>query len=194
MLNPHAQCLLSISSLCEVWFVRNITFSFQLVKLKCELPLIKLGLLPCTCQVSLNFSNQQFQNHYQRCHLHCWVIQYILYYKRCVRSYANSTTGPPILFGVLPLVPLTYHWLQTFFTTGSIFCRRSGAWAKRTAREVFVIKMEGLKNFRAETSGITTIFPIQMTLNNKIYVINFWWPTEKDIRKWPALKESTTQM
>ena len=79
-----------------------------------------------------------------------------------------------MLFGVLPLAPLTYHWyhwLQTVFTTGSIFCRRSGAWAKRTTREIFVIKMEGLKNLRAETSGITTIFPIQMTLNNKCYIL-----------------------
>ena len=66
-----------------------------------------------------------------------------------------------------------YHWLSTGLTTGSIFCRRSRAWVKRFTRENYVIKMEDLKNLAAETSGMTTIFPIQMTINNK--VTNFWW-------------------
>ena len=94
----------------------------------------------------------------------------------CVRSYANCTIGLPMPFGVQPFVTLAYHWyhwLSTGLTIGSIFCRRSRAWVKRFTRENYVIKMEDLKNLAAETSGITAIFSIQMTINNK--VTNFWW-------------------
>ena len=91
--------------------------------------------------------------------------------KGCVRSYANSTIGLPMPFGVQPFVTLAYHWyhwLSTSFTICSKFCRRSRAWLKRFTREKYVIKMEDLKNLAADTSGITTILPIQMTINNKI--------------------------
>ena len=78
-------------------------------------------------------------------------------------------------FGVQPIVTLAYHWyhwLSTSFTICSKFCRRSRAWVKRFTRENYVIKMEDLKNLAADTSGITTILPIQMTINNKI--TNVW--------------------
>ena len=90
----------------------------------------------------------------------------------CVRSCANSTIGLPMPFGVQPFITLAYHWyhwLSTGFTIGSIFCRRSRAWVKRFTRENYVIKMEDLKNLSALTSGVTTIFPIQLTINNKKY-------------------------
>ena len=92
-------------------------------------------------------------------------------YSGCVRSYANSTIGLPMSFGVQPFVTLAYHWyhwLSTSFTICSKFCRRSRAWVKRFTRENYVIKMEDLKNLAADTSGITTILPIQMTINNNI--------------------------
>ena len=75
-------------------------------------------------------------------------------------------------FGFQPFVTLAYHWyhwLPTGFTIGSIFCRHSRAWVKRFTRENYVIKMDDLKNLSAETSGVTTIFPIQLTINNKNY-------------------------
>ena len=81
----------------------------------------------------------------------------------CVRSYAKSTIGLQMPFGVQPFITLAYHLyhlLPTRFTIGSIFCRRSRAWVKRFTRENYVIKMENLKNLSAETSGVTTIFPI----------------------------------
>ena len=67
-----------------------------------------------------------------------------------------------MLFGVLPLVPLAAngfnHWqhiLQTLWSVG-----------KRNRAGNFRHQDGGLKKLRAEISGITTIFPIQMTLNN----------------------------
>ena len=102
-------------------------------------------------------------------HCHSWLArQYISKnYKilGCVRSYANSTIGLPITFGVQPLVTLAYHWLPTGFTLASIFCRRSRAWVKRFTRKNYVIKIEDLKSLSAETSGVITIIPIQMTIN-----------------------------
>ena len=81
--------------------------------------------------------------------------------------------GLPKPFRVQPIVTLAYHcyhWLPTGFTIGSIFYRRSTAWVKRFTRENYVIKMEYLKNLSAETSWVTTIFPIQLTINNKKYI------------------------
>ena len=91
----------------------------------------------------------------------------------CVRSYANSTIGLPVSFGVQPFITLAYHWyrwLSTGFTIGYISCRRSRAWVKRFTRKNYVIKMEDLKSLAAETSGITPIFPNQMTINYKITI------------------------
>ena len=68
----------------------------------------------------------------------------------CVLSYANSTIGLPMPFGVQPFVTLAYHlyhWLPTGFTLVSIFCRCSRTWVKRFTRENYVIKMEDLINF-----------------------------------------------
>ena len=90
----------------------------------------------------------------------------------CVRSYANSTIGLQMPFGVQPFVTLAYHWYHwppTGFTIGSIFCRRSRAWVKRFTRENYVIKMEDLKTLSTETSGVTTIVPIQLTTNQPVY-------------------------
>ena len=96
----------------------------------------------------------------------CMFMCYHILHFGCVRSYANSTIVLPMPFGVQPFVTLAYHWyhwLSTGFTIGSIVCRRSRAWVKRFTRENYVIKMEDLKNLATETSGITAIFPIQMT-------------------------------
>ena len=50
--------------------------------------------------------------------------------------------------GVMRLTPI-----------GSIFCRCSRGWVRRFTGENYVIKIEDLKNFSAETSGVTTISP-----------------------------------